>query len=141
MSIKTPRAHLPVAHAFAAVAAALAAVLGAGALLGWITGIELLKSFLAPGRIAMNPATAICFILGGSALWFAREPKRTRSREFARLVLAGAMVLVAGSKVLDLFPRVDVDVDEMLFRATLGDNRMAPNTAVAFLLVACSLLL
>src|SRR5687767_3001249 len=127
MSIETHRRHVAVSVAFADVAAVAAVALGATALLGWASGIEFLKSFFAPGRIAMNPATAACFILTGCALWLAHESRRTPRRDLARAVLAGVVVAVAATKLVDLSPGINTTVDELLFRSRLNGNRMAPN--------------
>src|SRR4051794_33715375 len=108
--------------AFTGVAAVGAVLLGVLALVGWVTGVEFLKSFLHPNRIPMNPATAVCFILCGIALWLAREPYRTRGRDVARLLLSLAAVAIGTAKLIDLLPHVQLDVDEVLFPARLGGN-------------------
>ncbi len=125
---------------FADIAAVLVVLLGTMALLGWAADVEFLKSLLHPGRIAMNPATALCFILAGIALGMSRESRRGGTRDAARIVLAAAVVLIAGMKLLNL-SELSLAVDRILFRSRLGDNRMAPNTAVGFALIGTSLLL
>src|SRR5215208_2680686 len=61
----------PVFDLTSRLAAAAVAVLG---LTGWATNLELLKS-LHPRWVAMNPLTAVCFILCGAALWLLRRPQ------------------------------------------------------------------
>jgi PAS domain S-box-containing protein len=141
MTTEPRRRHVTASVVSADLAAAAAVTLGVAALVGWATGVEVLKSFLTPARIAMNPVTAACFVLGGCALWLARESRRTPRRDLARVVLAAAVVAVAGIKLVDLLPSINTTVDELLFRSRLGANRMAPNTALGFALTGLSLLL
>jgi len=47
-------------------------VVGSLVLLGWQLGVAELTSLL-PGRIAMNPLTALGFILAGASLWLLQE--------------------------------------------------------------------
>jgi len=54
---------------FSARVVALFAVAGAGLVLaGWVLNVNRLKSVI-PGLVAMNPATAVAFILSGMAVW------------------------------------------------------------------------
>src|SRR5690606_25506460 len=53
----------------ARLAALAVMAVAVAALLGWIFGVEVLTSLLHPGRIAMNPLTAVCFLLAAAALW------------------------------------------------------------------------
>src|SRR5215212_6089259 len=58
-------------------------------LAGWIFNIEILKR-LAPGFVAMNPATAVCFLLAAVCLYHLRNPSgRTR-----RWILVVAVLVV-----------------------------------------------
>ena len=54
-----------------------AVLVGVSVLLGWWRGIDLLKGIF-PGLVAMNPATAVCFILSGAALFLAKKPIHPR---------------------------------------------------------------
>jgi signal transduction histidine kinase/CheY-like chemotaxis protein len=125
-------------------AAVVAVVAGVAALGGWTLGIEVLKSMLQP--VAMNPLTATCFLLSGFSLFLLRpvafpgaalglSPKRARRLGFA---LGALVALLACATVLDdFFPLPELD--RALFADRLGDNRMAPNTALAFLLIGIAL--
>ena len=53
---------------YAALCGPTVGVIAAAALAGWIYDSPLLRGFL-PDQVAMNPATAICFLLSGLALW------------------------------------------------------------------------
>ena len=140
--------------------AAAGAVAGMGVLvlLGWALDVEFLKSLLHPNRVAMNPLTAVCFVLAGAALWLSRraEPWPRRDGEDGRpsppgrkqrtlwgaTLLAGVVAASAMVKLSDFLPGggADLRIDRLLFRARLGENEMAPDTAVAFVLVALAML-
>ncbi|MBA4158892.1 MAG: PAS domain S-box protein, partial [Gemmatimonadetes bacterium] len=120
-------------------AAVVAVAGGLAVLLGWWLDIEVLKSLLHPGRIAMNPLTAVAFVLAGASLWLLRGEQVPEGR---RRVGMGLGLAVVGLALLVL-PRfalgLDPGVDRLLFRSRLGTNVMAPNTASTFLLVGLAL--
>jgi PAS domain S-box-containing protein len=115
-------------------------------LLGWSYDIIVFTSVF-PGFVSMNPVTALSFILSGASLWLLRgEPAasghRTAGRICAVLVAAiGALIL------LDHALGWRLGVDQWLFREQLETttspmpNRMAPNTALNFLLVGLAMLI
>jgi signal transduction histidine kinase/DNA-binding response OmpR family regulator len=125
-------------------AAALAVILlGCGVLVGWISASETLKR-LGTGMIAMNPATAVAFMLSGAALWilvFRRaELRLTQAARVGALV----MVVIGLVRICGYLLGSDVGFDTLLFRAEVendaaGPNRMAPNTAFNFMLAGCAL--
>ncbi|HAO79672.1 MAG TPA: hypothetical protein DCQ92_11985 [Verrucomicrobia subdivision 3 bacterium] len=134
----------------AAFAAALAAVVvGAGVLAGWFFGLEFLKR-IAPGLVAMNPATAAAFILAGASLaLFLWSPQGNDQKSRARILTARLCALVVAliglAKLADILCDCDLNVDQWLFASQLSDNlrftnRMAPNTAFSFLLLGSALL-
>ena len=123
-----------------AATSALVAVCGALVLVGWLIDNELLKSLLHPARVAMNPATALCFILLAASLWLQRPGASTRAAWIARGLAAGAAA-VGVIRIIDYFIGGVIRADEILFRSRLEGNVMAPNTAVAFVLTALALLL
>lgn len=109
-------------------------------LIGWISGIEILKR-VVPGLIEMNPMSAVNFILLGTALVIAR---RMQTRHALRTVafLASAFVCSFGLIMLCKYLTPwDAHIDRVLFTDSLGANRMAPNTALNFVLSGCALLL
>jgi two-component system, NtrC family, sensor kinase len=128
----------------------LGVVAAAGALLvlvGWVVHNEVLKS-LAPGRIAMNPITAVSFLLTGVALWLispsATRPWR-RDAWAVRLAAGCAIVVVVlgGLRLVAYATGWTFRVDRLLFPAQtrLASNQIAPNTAAAFVLLGLALLL
>ncbi|CAN5906683.1 hypothetical protein BH23GEM7_BH23GEM7_01990 [soil metagenome] len=125
----------------ARVAAALVIAVALLVLAGWQLEIELLKSLLHLQRIAMNPLTAVGFILAGASLWvLGPEPLSERRRKLG--VGLGAAVVAIALLILVRYPLgLDAGIDRLLFPSRLGTNRMAPNTAITFLLVGLSLAL
>ncbi|HVK04054.1 MAG TPA: response regulator [Armatimonadaceae bacterium] len=127
----------------ARVAHLIALTIPCAVLLGWTFGIEPLKRVL-PGLIAMNPLTALCFLCAGASLRLTRTADAAagggRRRAAAGRVLA-ALVVLASLLVLGRYLfGWDFALDRALFREDLADNRMAPNTALAFLLLGLALL-
>ncbi len=59
-------------RAISRVAGCAVAALGVAVLIGWWVDSARLKS-VVPGLVAMNPVTAIAFVLLSAALWLLRE--------------------------------------------------------------------
>ena len=121
-----------------------AAGIGVLVMVGWILGIELLKR-IVPTLVAMNPVTAVCFILCGLALLCQRDGSDEKRALRAARWCAIVVVIVAISKFMTLGFHLPTGVDQLLFSSQLGDditgqaNRMAPNTALGFLLIGAAL--
>ena len=113
--------------------------IGSSVLLGWSSGIEILKR-IDPSFVAMNPVTAWCFILSGSAL-LAHQFRFRRAAVGSGTVVA----IISAAKIGDLLWGI-APVDQLLFSGLLDTgrgshpNRMAPNTAVAFFFVGIALI-
>src|SRR5579875_2195699 len=120
-------------------------VVGVLVLVGWAVGVPVLTS-VVPGLVPMNPATAVAFMLAGLSLLCLRRPGVAGS--WRRLGRAAALAVVALA-LLRLGGYVggrDVGIDMLLFHDRLlavpyAPNRMAPNTAVCFLLIGAALAL
>src|SRR5689334_24731940 len=101
-------------------ASAVVILVGAATLLGWWLDIEPLKRGIGDA-VAMNPATAVCFILAGAALWLAREePVPPRTRRIAA-GLATAVALIAIVRLAGYVVGAEVGVDQLLFHERLAD--------------------
>ncbi len=131
-------------HRIARIAAILPIAAGVLVLFGWSLQIESIKRII-PGLVAMNPATAIAFILlGVSLLLLARGDGAPMKIGKA---VAAAVVLIACIKLLAIVSSIDLQIDQIFFRDRLDradgglPNRMAPNTALNFLLLGAALLL
>ena len=114
------------------VASAIAIGAGALVLIGWWQNVEEFKS-IVPGLIAMNPVTAIGFILLGTSL--ALLPRSRR----ASALLAWLVALIGAAKLLTFVLDFDFAIDRLLFADRIGTNRIAPNSALNFLLLGIAL--
>jgi signal transduction histidine kinase/CheY-like chemotaxis protein/HPt (histidine-containing phosphotransfer) domain-containing protein len=113
-------------------------------LAGWVLHVDFLKR-ISPGFVAMNPVTAVAFIASGGAL-FVLTANRQNRRTHTTVRLAATAIMACG--LLRLFSYVihtDIPIDQILFTGQLRRlpqyNRMAPNTALDFVLVGLSLIL
>jgi two-component system, cell cycle sensor histidine kinase and response regulator CckA len=130
----------------AAAASIATAAVGASVLAGWWFGNPVLKSGL-PGRVAMNPVTAVAFLAAGLALWLLRMEAPSRPRRVVAHLCAASVVLLALLCLSRLYTPWDLGLDRLLFPQRVIEaadglpNRMAPNTGLNFLLLGFALLL
>lgn len=131
---------LPRTSRSAVLAAAAAAAIAICVLVGWYLDLDLLKRML-PGLVAMNPTTAVTFLIAAFCLGSFSAQKRAfhtpRSLWVGR-VCAVVVALLGGVQLVALISGHDLHFDQWLFRAKLTadgvPNTMAPNTA----LISCS---
>ncbi|HET9488814.1 MAG TPA: response regulator [Methylomirabilota bacterium] len=122
-------------------AASILATLVAGvALLGWQLDAPALRAWLA-GSVAMNPLTALTFMLAAGSLWLrtGSAGERVAVRRVAR-ALASLVVLVGALTLAGYLIGGNPGLDQVLFHDRLVGNRMAPNTGLNFLLLGAALL-
>lgn len=127
------------------IAGAAAAAVGITVLLGWLLGLDILKS-IVPGVLTMKVNTALAFVLLGLGLFLSARTNTARDRRIAVLPVAAAMVLAAlvGSQYL---VGRDLGIDQWLFYeapgqlGTVQPNRMSPMTVICFLLVGTGIIL
>ncbi len=123
---------------------ALVILSGLLVLIGWIFGVEVLKR-VGPEYVAMNPLTAICFILSGIGLWLLVNSSQ-KALQYSKM-FGLAVFLVCLLKFIAVLIGWDYPLDRWLFAAKLSEgalgfeNRMAPNTAFCFILVSLAILL
>jgi len=119
---------------------ALAVAVGVIVIAGWFFDSAGLKSLLA-GQAPMKANTALCFILSGTALIVSSlppAPARIQAARFCSL-LAGLIGLVTLGEYIVGW---DAGIDQLLFReasdtpSTLHPGRMAPDSALCFVLLA-----
>ncbi len=123
-----------------AVAAILVALLAALALIGWQFNIEFLKSWLHPGRVAMNPLTAIALLCGAAGLWLTRKESAPRASRITARIFAAATIFIAVARLTAYWTQSHVAIDQFIFGSQLADNVMSPNTAIALLLISVGML-
>ncbi|HEY8182664.1 MAG TPA: hypothetical protein VII32_10510, partial [Thermoanaerobaculia bacterium] len=132
-------------HAAGRATTVIPIVVGTLVLYGWMSDIEVLKR-IVPGLVAMNPMTAIGFLLLGTsfALLSVEAPATPRHRTGEVVALIVAIIGVV--KLLALMTPLDLHIDQLLFANKLAasdfglPNRMAPNTALNFLLLGIALM-
>lgn len=130
---------------FSAIGTAVTAAL---VLVGWTFDLEILKR-IVPGLIAMNPMTAVAFLIVALSLWlFARESNDEQNPLYPWLGRACALLvaLIGVAKLVALVYWPDIRIDRWVFSSKLAHgfgmpNVMAPNTAFNFLLIGIALLL
>jgi CheY-like chemotaxis protein len=112
-------------------------LIGGLALVGWQLDVDALKSVL-PGRVAMNPLTALSFLLAAASLWLLEaesagsHPRMWMSR--AAWIGAGSVVAIGVVTILGYTLGENIGPTSWS-RARLSNNRIAPNTAVNFILI------
>ena len=134
-------------------AAAAVVLIGSAAMAGWILGIDVLKS-VVPGVVTMKANTALCFIFSGTALFILTRPEAhmesassPRSHALAARGLAVLTTALGGLVLSQYVFGWNSGVDQLLFQeppGTVGTSdpgRMAPNTALAFVLIGTALAL
>lgn len=124
----------------------LAILIGLAALAGYLFHNQTLKSII-PGIVAMNPFTAIAFISAGISLLIMIVLYDRKIVRYFGIFLASAVALIGLTKLIGIIFGIDVYFDHSIFTPQLNDlvtgfqNRIAPNTALNFLLTGSSLLI
>ncbi|MEP6936693.1 MAG: hypothetical protein ABI871_01355 [Chthoniobacterales bacterium] len=114
-------------------------------LIGWYWDIEVLKR-IAPGLVAMNPMTAVTFLIAASCLGnFAGHKRQLHAARSLRVgrVCALLVGLVGAVQLIGIVSGHDLHFDRWLFRAKIAadgeSNTIAPNMAFNFLLIGSAL--
>ena len=113
-------------------------------LLGYVLRVEALKRIL-PELVAMNPLTAMLFILSAIALLAASSRSSEKVLPPLAIVTAALVVLAALPTFVRMAFGFDLRLDQLLFSQQLTTdlvraNRMAPTTAFNFLLMGIAVL-
>lgn len=116
-------------------------------LVGWRFDIPALKSVSAQ-LVAMNPISAVCFILSSFSFLLRTNARRSRPLIVAGYICAGLVCLISLIILVNLFTDTGLIPDASLFPEKMAvnfkngrPNRMAPNSAVCFFFTGISLLL
>lgn len=124
---------------------AVVALVGVFVLVGWWLDIVALKSVM-PGQVSMKANTALAFVLAGSALALLSPPAPSKHRITAGRWLALLVALIGALTLCEFFFGWQLGIDEILFKddalavATSTSGRMAPSTALCFLLLGLAFL-
>ena len=128
------------------MASFLAILVGCVVLVGWTLDVGVLERVL-PGLVAMNPVSAVGFVLAGVSAWLLQEERAgRRARRIAR-ACALVVAVVGLLKLLQMLIGWEFGIDQLLFAKKLEaeaastgfPNRMAPNTALNFFLLGGAL--
>jgi PAS domain S-box-containing protein/diguanylate cyclase (GGDEF)-like protein len=125
----------------AATIGACVAIAGVVVLLGWTLEVAALKSFV-PDWPKMAAATALGFMLSGTALWNLATAPNSQDGKAARLriarICATMTALLGFLKLGDYWPGWNLNFDTLGFHNT---THVSPATALNFLLIGGALLL
>jgi len=120
-------------------------LIGLVVLVGWTFGIESLKTVL-PGYVSMKANTAFCFVLEGTALLLGYLSTPSTLKRNGALLLATLAIFISGLTLIEYLSGYSFGLDQLAFREfplspwTSRPGRMAPNTAIAFLLFGLALI-
>ncbi len=105
------------------------------AFFGWLTGNSAIKSIF----LGISPLTAFAFMLVSSALLLLIS----RKGRLALRVLAGLTVLIGLLRLIELIFGLNTGLDHLFVITSFGSQPIpiAPNTAVALILIGAALLL
>ncbi len=124
----------------------LTVLLGLSVLAGWLFHNENLKTVI-PGYVSMKANTALCFVLAGTALLIGYLSRPRAWKKTCSTALALVVILIAGITLLEYASNRSLGIDQWLFAdspvsyGTSQSGRMAPNTAVTFILFSSALIL
>jgi len=116
-------------------------------LVGWAFDIKVLSQPI-PKAAAMNPFTALCFILLSISLILLRSFGRIGSINFLGIILASVVLILAMVVLGQLIFESNIRIDAWLFYSKMDTgvegksiNFMASNTAICFILTSVALLI
>jgi signal transduction histidine kinase/FixJ family two-component response regulator/HPt (histidine-containing phosphotransfer) domain-containing protein len=130
---------------------ALIVLLGTTVLAGWQAGFEPAKRIL-PHFVAMNPLTAVAFMLAGCALIMSNDCLGAKPwKTGVRILLAIAVAAIGAARLLGCLGGPDFHLDQVLYAGRLTEgglagqvavpNRVSPNTALLFVIGGLALAL
>lgn len=125
-------------------AALIVTTVGTAVLVGWTLDIEFLKR-VVPGLRAMNPVTALGFVLCGFSLALLRESRLTSRRRLTAQLLGASVFVIGTVKIVSAITGSRFALDHVLFRAAVeasalpGHNDMASSSAIAFVFFGLAL--
>jgi PAS domain S-box-containing protein len=126
-------------------AAAIAGIVGAVVLAGWVGDIPSLKSVL-PGYASMKPNTALSFLLAAAALWVATTPHIGIRYPLAARSPALVAAAIAGLTLIEYGTGLDLHTDQLLLAdqdpmSMPYPGRMSIPAALSFLMFGIAMTL
>jgi PAS domain S-box-containing protein len=133
-------------RAFALIPGVGVALLGALALAGWVLQVEALKSII-PGADPMKPNMAAAILFCGAALSLLSRKRLTKPIRVCAAAIAATVILLSALTIGEYVFDLDLGIEHWLMGDVRADpevphpGRMAPITAVCFILVGVALFL
>ena len=127
-------------------AGAIAALAGFLVPLGWAFDLTRFEGVM-PGLSAMKANTALALLMAGVALWLLQASPDARELLRIGRGCALAVALMGALTLVEYLCGWNLGIDQLLFRDAAGapealaPGRMAPNTALSFILLGAALLL
>ena len=127
-------------------AIAIAIIIGVLSLVGWLVDVPELRALGPADRAGMNPMTAACLVVLGSAMWFMAHDEIRRGPEVAT-ALAALVLVIGATRLYGLATGDNPGTDQLLFGQAMSEtadgrlNRMSFNSALNFVLLGGALLL
>ncbi|MDX2243701.1 MAG: PAS domain S-box protein [Leptolyngbyaceae cyanobacterium bins.302] len=125
--------------------------IGIVVIVGWVFDQSVLKTVLF-GFPTMKFNAALCFIFSGSSLWLWQQQLKIKNEKFKKstqsLIFSGAslIILITSLTLIQYGLNLNLGIDQLLMQqpeptgSLAVPGRMAPNTALAFLLAGSALL-
>ncbi|MBF0319425.1 MAG: PAS domain S-box protein [Nitrospirae bacterium] len=144
----SPITPTPTADSFIAISGAAAAAifaLGLSVLAAWFFNIEAI-SILYFRPIEMKANAALAFVLAGISLWFLQTKRISIRTQFISRLCALVVASIGLLTLVEYVFNFNIGIDQALFidrpdASTSNPGRMAPHTAVNFVLVGAALFL
>ena len=127
-------------------ASGMVTLVGCLVLVGWMFDIPSLKSLLS-NSVTMKANTAIAFLLSGMSLWLLQNKPTGRGSRLIGQALAVIVALIGLLTLSQYLFHWNLGIDQLVFReipeavGTSHPGRMAPTTALNFILIGFALLL
>lgn len=117
-------------------------------LIGWQLDVEFLKRPI-PNLVAMNPITAVGFILSGIAVFSTLKQKELEDKYKPVAVITSVLMILIGLlKLSDYYFLTEIKEEEWLFQYKIAEEKLlnvsskiAPATAINFILSGIAILL
>ncbi|MCK9412622.1 MAG: ATP-binding protein [Prolixibacteraceae bacterium] len=127
-------------------AALMVGFVGIVVIIGWIFKIPIFKSIL-PDYISMKFNTALCFVFSAIAMWSLNRKNLSRKTWFLIIFSIAFVLVISAINGLELLFNINIGIDELFIKddihavATTYLGRMAPTTAVAFIITGITLVI
>ncbi len=114
-------------------------------LAGWSLDIEFINSRF-PHTRAMNPLSAVCFVLTGTSFLITHFLERKSFWHIVAYCLSLIVIMIGAVKLIDIVAELNLNIDLILFKDQVNQpggqvNIMSPNTAFNFILVGSAIIL